>query len=194
MLPIWILIAASVAAIVWMIFFRKKRGLPSIEDRVFSSTRRDRTPLGVEIWLEGDARVTVSDKNRIDEGLSNCFERARRQGYTLALDHRQYKVCFLDNPERAPESGILSYRLPPGPYAGTEWDLGGYILAAGQMIMADYEEGNLIALPEHNGQDQDSLRTIADYETEHIVLCYNDGERYEATKIHGQGKGHPIIP
>lgn len=194
MLPIWILIAVTAAVIIWLIFFRKRGGYPGIEDRVFSATRRDITPLGVEIWLEGEAKVTLSDKNRIDEGLMACFQRARNAGYTLALDHRQYKVCFLENPERSPESGTLSYRLPAGPYAGTKWDMGGYILAAGQMIMADYEDGNLIALPEHNGQDQDSLRTIADYEAEHVVLCYNDGEKYEATKIHGQGQGHPLIP
>jgi hypothetical protein len=61
------------------------------------------------------------------------------------------------------------------------------------MIAAGEPYGDVIAVPHPQGQAQ-FLENIVDYEYEHIAYAFYDGDKYEQTKIHGSGLGHPIIP
>lgn len=118
----------------------------------------------------------------IERGLNAAFTKARCRGYTKSLNVSDYRITT-ENGEMS-DAGIPAIRMPCGPYCGTEYDKGGYILAAGQFI-----EPNTIRVPE---QSDPSL--IVEYEAEHKILRDNDRREYERTKIHTGGSGHPIIP
>lgn len=179
------------ALLIWK--FTRKAKIRSIEDRVYAITEKTHTAGGVELWIEKGAVCSMSETFAIEAGLEQCFAKARRVGYDRPLNLSDYKVAIIADSIRSPEAQIWSYKLPAGPYTGTEWDLGGYILAAGQMLAAGEPFGNIIAIPDHHGTDLEQLEQIVMYECEHIILAHCDGDKFEATKIHGQGQGHPLF-
>lgn len=185
------LAAICAALIIWKL--TKGRKLRSIEDRVYAITEKRQSPGGFELWIEKGADCSLREQSAIAKGLERCFDKARLVGYDRPLHCRDYTVAIIADSIRSPEAQIWSYKLPAGPYTGTEWDLGGYILAAGQMIAAGEPYGNIIAIPDHHGTDLEQLQEIVMYEAEHIILAHCDGDKFEATKIHGQGQGHPLF-
>ncbi|HYP54633.1 MAG TPA: hypothetical protein VEQ42_13870, partial [Pyrinomonadaceae bacterium] len=74
-------------------------------------------------------------------------------------------------------------------YAGSVYDQGGYVYASG-MVISTQQSAFIIA--EHE-RDWHRVSDVARYEGEHLVLYHNDRRRYEATKDHSQGGGHPIL-
>lgn len=190
-LPIILLVAGVVALTIWLVI--RRRSIKSIETRVFSIKDKRTQASGLQIWVEQGAGISPAEIEAIERGLLRCFEKARVRGYDRPLHLDEYIVAIIADSERSPEAQIWSYKLPAGPYAGTEWDLGGYILAAGQMIAGGEPYGNIIAIPDHHGTDLDQLAEIAMYEAEHLIALHCDAELYEATKVHGQGQGHPIF-
>lgn len=186
-----LLISIGLAALVAWLYLRRKRNRP-IAARVFAITNKTTGISGLEVWLEDGANISVDDLPAIETGLERTFEKARCRGYTLALSLSDYIVAIVKG---EPDSdGNPCYRIPAGVYAGTVYDKGGYILVAGQMLTAGEPYGNIIVIPEHNGQRLDHLALVAEFEAEHVVLAYNDGDEFERTKVHGNGTGHPIIP
>ena len=129
--------------------------------------------------------------NAIDQGLTELFAVARRNGYGRRLNYSDYSV-FIANADRQKDaSGNYSPDIAVGAaqYAGTEYDKGGHIYAAG-MVIARNPMAFVIA--EHTS----NLSRVADlvrFEGEHLVLYHNDRRRYEATKDHSKGGGHPIL-
>ena len=129
--------------------------------------------------------------NAIDRGLTELFAVARRNGYSRRLNYSDYSV-FIANPDRQKDAGgsySPDIAVGAAQYAGTQYDKGGYIYAAG-MVIARNPMAFVIA--EHTS----NLARVSDlvrYEGEHLVLYHNDRRRYEATKDHSQGGGHPIL-
>ncbi len=74
-------------------------------------------------------------------------------------------------------------------YAGTGYDQGGYIYAAGMVIA--FNPGAFV-IADHTSNFQ-RVSDIVRYEGEHIVLYNNDRRRYTRTADHSQGGGHPIL-
>ncbi|PYS79111.1 MAG: hypothetical protein DMF66_03870, partial [Acidobacteria bacterium] len=74
-------------------------------------------------------------------------------------------------------------------YAGSVYDQGGYIYAAG-MVLSTEPCAFLIA--EHE-RDFQRIANVTRYEGEHIVLYHNDRRLYEQTADHSRGGGHPIL-
>lgn len=185
------MIVAVLVFVAWILLRRKS--VKSIEDRVFAIRDKRTQASGLVIWVEHGAEISADEVEAIETGLTQCFAKARLVGYDRPLRLSDYIVAIIADSIRSPESETWSYKLPAGPYAGTEWDLGGYILAAGQMIAVGEPYGNIIAIPDHHGTDFNQLAVIAMYEAEHIILAHCDGDKYEATKIHGQGQGHPLF-
>lgn len=185
---IWIILAciALVAVTVWLFLRRKKTS--DIWNRVFKiKTKMNR---GFTLWLEDG--VSEPDTDAITAGLHATFEKARCKGYTQALSLSDYIIAIVHS---APSSdGTPCYKIPAGVYTGSEYDKGGYILVAGQMLTVGEPYGNIIVIPDHKGQFTEHLSLVAEFEAEHVVLAYNDGEEFERTKVHGNGQGHPIIP
>jgi hypothetical protein len=147
------------------------------------------TPRGARVV----ARTTPSPETlrAIDDGLAELFNVARRHGYTARLDYSYYTI-FIARADRTKDSqGSYSpdIAVPAGQYAGSYYDQGGYVYAAG-MVLAYNPCAFIIA--EHE-KDFGRIANVVRYEGEHLVLYYNDRALYEKTADHSKGGGHPIL-
>lgn len=150
---------------------------------------RTSTSNGVRVFAQRQPRVEVL--RAIDVGFTNLFAVARRHGYRARLDYASYTV-FIAKADRIKDStGGYSpdIAVPAGQYAGSGYDQGGYVYAAG-MVLAYNPSAFVIA--EHDG-NVTRISDIVRFEGEHIILYYNDRPLYEKTKDHSQGGGHPIL-
>jgi hypothetical protein len=127
----------------------------------------------------------------IDKGLSDLFIVARRNGYRNRLNYSDYTIFIGRADRRVNRDGQYSPDLavPTGQYAGSVYDQGGFIYAAGMVI-----SNNPLAFvfAEHE-RDFQRVAEIVRFEGEHLVLYHNDRRRYNATLDHSQGGGHPIL-
>jgi hypothetical protein len=147
------------------------------------------TANGVTVVALNSPRREVLDA--IDRGFADLFAVARRHGYRNRLNYGDYTV-FLARPDRTKDSsGQYSpdIAVAAGQYAGTGYDQGGYIYAAG-MVLAYNPSAFIIA--EHE-RDWQRISNVVRYEGEHLVLYYNDRALYEKTADHSKGGGHPIL-
>lgn len=147
------------------------------------------TPRGVRVLAVTTPRAEVLQA--IDDGLTELFKVARRHGYTSRLDYSFY-IVFIARADRTKDSqGAYSpdIAVPAGQYAGSYYDQGGYIYAAG-MVLAFNPCAFVIA--EHE-KDFQRISNVVRYEGEHLVLYYNDRALYEKTADHSKGGGHPIL-
>jgi hypothetical protein len=156
------------------------------QDRFRVSTA---TPRGVRVM----ARIQPSaDALRaIDNGLTELFNVARRHGYRSRLNYGDYTV-FIARADRIKDaSGKYSpdIAIAAAQYAGSVYDQGGFIYAAG-MVMAYNPCAFIIA--EHE-KDLSRISNVVRYEGEHLVLYYNDRALYEKTADHSRGGSHPIL-
>lgn len=129
--------------------------------------------------------------NAIDKGLSDLFAVARKNGYNRRLSYSDYTI-FIGRPDRLKDAaGRYSPDIAVGAaqYAGTDYDQGGYIYAAG-MVVSNSPLAFVIA--EHSSQFS-RVSDLVRYEGEHLVLYHNDRRRYAATADHSKGGGHPIL-
>ncbi len=148
-----------------------------------------RTPRGAVVYAV--SRPPAAMLTAIDRGLTDLFAVARRNGYRRNLSYSNYTV-FIARPDRLHDgSGNYSpdIAVGAGQYAGTDFDKGGYIFAAG-MVVANNPGAFVIA--EHT-KDLERVANIVRYEGEHIVLYHNDRRRYSQTADHSKGGGHPIL-
>ncbi|HYO63370.1 MAG TPA: hypothetical protein VER08_06910 [Pyrinomonadaceae bacterium] len=148
-----------------------------------------RTPQGARVFARSEPRVETLQA--VDRGLSELFAVARRNGYRARLNHADYTV-FVARPDRVRNrDGQYSPDIAVGSaqYAGSVYDQGGYVYASG-MVISTQQSAFIIA--EHE-RDWHRVSDVARYEGEHLVLYHNDRRRYEATKDHSQGGGHPIL-
>jgi hypothetical protein len=127
----------------------------------------------------------------IDRGFAELFAVARRHGYRNHLNYGDYTV-FVARPDRTKDSsGQYSpdIAVAAGQYAGSGYDQGGYIYAAG-MVLAFNPSAFIIA--EHE-RDWQRISNVVRFEGEHLILYYNDRALYERTADHSRGGGHPIL-
>ena len=148
-----------------------------------------RTPKGASIF----AAVQPSQPmlSAIDKGLTDLFAVARKNGYRNNLNYSDYTV-FIAKADREKDSqGKYSPDIAVGAaqYAGTDYDQGGYIYAAG-MVIAFNPSAFVIA--DHKS-DLNRVSDVVRYEGEHLVLYHNDRRRYQQTADHSKGGGHPIL-
>src|SRR6185437_10588446 len=147
------------------------------------------TPNGVTVVALNSPRREVLDA--IDRGFAELFAVARRHGYRSRLNYGDYTV-FLARPDRTKDSaGQYSpdIAVAAGQYAGSGYDQGGYVYAAG-MVLAFNPSAFIIA--EHE-RDWQRISNVVRYEGEHLVLYYNDRALYEKTADHSKGGGHQIL-
>lgn len=134
---------------------------------------------------------SASMLNAIDRGLTNLFTVSARNGFRRGLKHSSYTI-YIAEPDRVKDaSGRYSPDIAVGAaqYSGTDYDKGGYIFAAG-MIVARNPMAFVIS--EHTS-DFARVSDLVRYEGEHLVIYQNDRSRYEQTKDHSRGGGHPIL-
>ncbi len=147
------------------------------------------TPKGAKVYA-----VTKPSKavlQAIDTGLTDLFAVARKNRYRKRLNYSDYSI-FIARADRTRDStGQYSPDIAVGAaqYAGTVYDQGGYIYAAGMVISTDK---NAFVIAEHTKQ-LDRISNVVRYEGEHLVLYHNDRRRFNATQDHSGGGGHPIL-
>jgi hypothetical protein len=148
-----------------------------------------KTPRGVRVLARTQPNASVL--RAIDDGLTELFAVARRHGYRARLEHTAYTV-YIARADRDKDSGgnySPDIAVAAGQYAGSGYDQGGFIYAAG-MVLAYNPCAFIIA--EH-ARDFQRISNVVRYEGEHLVLYYNDRQLYERTADHSRGGGHPIL-
>lgn len=148
-----------------------------------------RTPRGTSIYSV--RRPSTAMLSAIDRGLSELFAVSRKNGYGRRLNYADYTVFIANADRNKNAAGQYSPDIAVGAaqYAGTEYDQGGYIYAAGMVVSFS---PMTFVIAEHT-KDFNRVSDVVRYEGEHLVLYYNDRQRYSQTADHSRGGGHPIL-
>lgn len=148
-----------------------------------------KTPRGATVYAVNQPSRAVL--NAIDKGLADLFAVARKNRFTSRLNYTDYTIYIARADRTKDSTGQYSpdFAIGADQYAGSVYDQGGYIYAAG-MVLAYTPCSFIIA--EH-AKDLDRVSNVVRYEGEHIVLYHNDRSRYNATADHSKGGGHPIL-
>ncbi|HZG52938.1 MAG TPA: hypothetical protein VEZ40_12450 [Pyrinomonadaceae bacterium] len=147
------------------------------------------TPRGVRVAAVSRPRAEAL--RAIDEGLTDLFAAARRSGYRARLNYADY-IVFIARADRTRDStGAYSPDMAfgAGYYAGSVYDRGGSIYAAG--MVPSYSPAALV-IAEHE-RDFGRMANVVRYEGEHLVLYHNDRRRFQETADHTRGGSHPIL-
>ena len=183
-------ISLLIAGLSQIAFAQNQRVLNQAErvtgDRFTVATR---TPKGAYIYAVNKPSSTVL--TTIDKGLTDLFAVARKNKYRSRLNYSDYSV-FIAKADRTKDSqGQYSPDIAVGAaqYAGSIYDQGGYIYAAGMVIAND---PCAFVIAEHT-KNFERISNVVRYEGEHLVLYHNDRKRYAATADHSKGGGHPIL-
>lgn len=147
------------------------------------------TPNGARIYAVNEPNSAMLDA--IDEGLTELFRVAKKNRYKTRLNYSDYTI-FIAKADRTKDSNKQyspDIAVSAGQYAGTIYDQGGFIYAAG-MVLAYNPCAFVIA--EHTKNLQ-RVSDVVRFEGEHLVLYHNDRKRYRETATHSKGNGHPIL-
>lgn len=148
-----------------------------------------RSPKGANIYAIKQPSAAML--NAIDKGLDDLFAVARKNRYSKKLRHSDYTIFIAKADREKDSSGNYSpaFAVGAAQYRGTEYDQGGYIFAAGMVV--NFNPSAFI-IAEHT-KNLNLVSDVVRFEGEHLVLYHNDRRRYEQTKDHSQGGGHPIL-
>lgn len=147
------------------------------------------TPRGVTVFARVQPRGEVL--RAIDQGFSDLFAVARRNGYRNRVSYTDYTV-FIGRSDRVRDSrGQYSpdIAVPAMQYAGSDYDQGGFVYAAGMVLAFN---PTAFAIAEHD-RDFGRIANVVRYEGEHLVLYHNNRALYERTADHSRGGSHPIL-
>lgn len=147
------------------------------------------TPNGARVYAVNQPNSKML--NAIDQGLTDLFAVARKNKYYKRLNFSDYTI-FIARADRTKDLNKQyspDIAVPSGQYAGSIYDKGGFVYAAG-MVLAYNPCAFVIA--EHT-QDLQRVSNVVRYEGEHLVLYHNDRRRYAETADHSKGGGHPIL-
>lgn len=204
-----ILIALGIAVGVWY-FWRERvdrshdwrSGTDSRVGALLRGTHQLTTPGGIPLYFEPNQDVASFPKDAPDAGWEAVLARAACEYPVNASNHKP-KVCVLGDGQLDSQGDpcFKVYINMHSPYYNSEWDqragqghnVDHYVLAAGQITRIGEPFGDVIAIPFHNREQASHCQTICDFEWEHALLAWYDGEKFERTKIHGGGQGHPLI-
>ena len=147
------------------------------------------TPKGAKIYAVNQPSAKMLDA--IDQGLTDLFAVARKNNYTRKLNYSDYTI-FIAKPDRLKDAdGNYSpgFAIGAAQYAGSVYDKGGYIYVAG-MVLSNNPPAFVFV---DKDKDLQGVSDVVRYEGEHLVLYYNDRQRYNETADHSKGGGHPIL-
>lgn len=147
------------------------------------------TPNGARIYAVNQPSAKML--RAIDQGLSDLFAVAKKNNYSRRLNYSDYTI-FIAKADRTKDINknySPDIAIGAAQYAGSIYDQGGYIYAAG-MIIGFNPLAFVIA--EHE-RDFQRVSDVVRYEGEHLVLYHNDRRLYRETADHSQGGGHPIL-
>lgn len=148
-----------------------------------------KTPNGAKVYSVNKTNYKML--TAIDRGLSDLFTKARKNNYKKRLNYSDYTI-FIGKADRTKDSNknySPDIAVNAGQYAGSDYDQGGFIYAAG-MVLAYNPCAFIIA--EHT-KDLQRVSDVVRFEGEHLVLYHNDRKLYNKTADHSGGGGHPIL-
>ena len=95
-----------------------------------------RTPKGATIYAVN--RPTATVLNAIDKGLADLFAVSRKNGYRTRLNYSDYTIYIAkaDRTKNAAGEYSPDFAVGAQQYAGSVYDQGGYIYAAGMVLAA----------------------------------------------------------
>jgi hypothetical protein len=148
-----------------------------------------KTPKGAKVYAV--SKPSAAMLNAIDSGLTDLFAVARKNRYKKRLKYSDYTIFIAKADRTKDANGSYSPDIAVGAaqYAGTEYDKGGYIYAAGMVLDAP---GMAFVIADHT-KDLSRVSRVVRYEGEHLVLYQNDRRRFNETLDHSKGGGHPIL-
>ena len=160
------------------------------------------TPGGAKVYFEQPLTPQGFSLPACDLGIRKAFEKAECAGY--AVNRGQHNISIISLPSENDSQGDPAFRVfisHTSEYYNSEWDKATcpglecdhYVLAAGQTVAVGTPYGDVIVVPHHIGKDE-HLATVVEYEMEHVLLSYYDPVKFEETKYHLNGAGHPLIP
>lgn len=152
-------------------------------------TIKTKTKQGAKIFAVNKPRKELL--NAIDNGLKDLFSVAKKNKYNQRLRYSDY-IIFIARADRQTDSDgnyIPNFAIPVAQYAGTDYDKGGFMYAAG-MVIANNPLAFMIA---ENEKKLSQVSEVVRFEGEHLILYHNDRKRYDATADHSKGGGHPIL-
>lgn len=171
--------------------FAQNRALMREAQRISGDTfsYSARTRKGANVYAV--SQPSSSMLSAIDKGLTDLFAVAKKNGYNNKLRFSDYTVFIAkaDRTQNAEKQYSPDIAIGAAQYAGTEYDKGGYIYAAG-MIVAFNPMAFIIA--EHT-KDLNRVSDVVRFEGEHLVLYHNDRRKYQETADHSKGGSHPIL-
>lgn len=147
------------------------------------------TPKGAKVYAVKKPNAQML--KAIDQGLTDLFAVSKKNNYRTRLNYSDYNI-FIGKADRTKDSqNQYSPDIAVGAaqYAGTDYDQGGFIYAAG-MVISNNPMSFLIA--EHT-KNYNRVSDVVRYEGEHLVLYHNDRRKYNETADHSRGGGHPIL-
>lgn len=148
-----------------------------------------KTPKGAKI--KAVKKPSAAMLNAIDKGLTDLFTVSRKNNYTKRLRYSDYTIYIAKADRTKDRAGNYSpdFAVGAAQYAGTDFDQGGYIYAAGMVLNAS---SRTFVIAEHT-KNYARAADVVRYEGEHIVLYHNDRARFNRTADHSKGGGHPIL-
>ncbi len=148
-----------------------------------------RTPKGANVYAVN--RPSASVLKAIDKGLTDLFAVARKNDYRNRTNYGDYSIYVAKSDRTKDSAGEYSPDIAVGAaqYAGSVYDQGGYIYAAGMVIANDPCS---FVIAEHT-KNFERISNVVRFEGEHLILYHNDRRRYAATADHSKGGGHPIL-
>lgn len=147
------------------------------------------TARGAHVFSVNQPQQSTLDA--IDRGLTDLFAVARKHNYRARMDYGDYTI-FIARPDRTKDSaGAYSpdIALSAKQYAGSVYDQGGYVYAAGMVLTLN---PCALVIAEHES-NLERLSNVVRYEGEHLVLYHNDRALFQKTLDHSRGGSHPII-
>ena len=147
------------------------------------------TPNGARIFAVNQPNAAML--KAIDQGLTDLFAVARKNNYHKRLNYSDYTIFIAkaDRTQNADKNYSPDIAVSAAQYAGSVYDQGGFIYAAG-MVLSNNPCAFVFA--EHT-KNFERVSEVVRYEGEHLVLYHNDRRRYKETADHSRGGGHPIL-
>ncbi len=152
-------------------------------------TYSSKTPKGALVYAV--SHPTAGVLTAVDSGLTDLFAVAKKNGYSRKTNYSDYTIFIAKADRTTNAAGAYSPDIAVGSaqYAGSVYDQGGFIYAAGMVIS---NEPCAFVIAEHT-KNFERIQEVVRYEGEHLILYHNDRQRYLATMDHSRGGGHPIL-
>ncbi|MFV0387581.1 MAG: hypothetical protein ACK5NT_02405 [Pyrinomonadaceae bacterium] len=150
-----------------------------------------KSPKGVRIISV--AKPSADMMNAIDTGFDELFSIAKKKPYQYKkkLNFSDYTI-YIANADRVKDSGgnySPDIAVAANQYAGSVYDKGGYIYAAGMVVTFN----PLSFVVANHTKNFERVSNVVRFEGEHLVLYHNDRKLFEETADHSKGGGHPIL-